>query len=132
MANKWEHDQYDDAFEAIKLVAKAKMVMNYHKGDIADIDRNRIIGMMKDEMEELESAISQKHLMNIIEEAADVYNFLVALVHQKIQEYRGRKQLPLPLAKIPPVCLKHGGSNGNMAEDGLCDVCEKRGIWSDQ
>ena len=93
MENKWEHGQYDDAFEAIKLVAKAKMVLNYHKGDIAKNSTIDIIKMLRDEVDELQNAIGNEgNLMHIIEEAADVHNFLVALVHQQIEKYRTRKE----------------------------------------
>ena len=91
MENKWEHGQYDDAFEAIKLVAKAKMVMNYHKGDIASIDTSILIEMLRGELSELDSALDEENLMHIIEEAADMMNFLVALTHQQIEKYRTRK-----------------------------------------
>ena len=96
MKNKWEHNQYDDAFEAIKLVAKAKMVMNYHKGDIAAVDKITLVAMLGDEVDELRQALTEDNLMHVIEEAADVHNFLVALVHQQIEHYRGRKPQPLP------------------------------------
>ena len=89
--DKWEHDQYNDAFEAIKLVAKAKMVMNYHKGDIADVEVDKLLGMLKEEVLELNEAVHEGNIMHIIEEAADIFNFLVALTHQQIEEYRTRK-----------------------------------------
>ena len=41
---------------------------------------------------ELVDAADEDDLRHVIEEAADVHNFLVALVHQAIARYRGRKK----------------------------------------
>ena len=100
MDNKWEHDQYNDAFEAIKLVAKAKMVMNYHKGDIAAVDVDKLLTMLSDEVDELTIAIGQDNIMHVIEEAADVFNFLVALTHKQIEEYRTRKSVHSTISEL--------------------------------
>lgn len=91
MANEWTHDKYDDALEAIKLSAKVKMVLNYHKGDIANCSPEDIIAMLRSEVDELERAVFNKETIDVIEEAGDVHNFLVALVHQRIEMYRSRK-----------------------------------------
>ncbi len=88
---KWEHGQYDDAFEAVKLAAKMKMVLNYHKGDIADCSPEDLITMLKSEVDELERAIFNKHVVDVIEESGDIMNFIVAISHQQIEKYRHRK-----------------------------------------
>ena len=84
-------NKYDETIEVISNMAKVKMTMNAHKGNIEDLEAKSIINMMKGEVEELESAVSQEDLMHVIEEAADVMNFLVALTHQQIEKYRTRK-----------------------------------------
>jgi len=89
--DKWEHSAYDDAFEAIKLMAKTKMVLNYHKGDIANCSSTDLIEMVKGEVIELDNAVQDEEIVHVIEEAADVLNFLVALTHQQIKKYRSRK-----------------------------------------
>lgn len=83
--------QYKDAVEAINAMAEVKMIMNRHKGRIEDVDADQLIKMMKDEVSELEASLKAGNLMHVIEEAADVQNFLVAVVHQKIEQYRRRK-----------------------------------------
>ena len=80
---------YSDTKVIIENMAGAKLVMNSHKGNIEDLSEEQIIRLLKCEVGELEEA---SDLMHIIEEAADVYNFLMAIVHKKVLEYRGRKQ----------------------------------------
>lgn len=80
-----------DATEAINSMARCKMAMNSHKGDIVDMDPLKIIESMRAEVKELEEAIIDGQLINIIEEAADVQNFLLAAVSQAIVNYRSRK-----------------------------------------
>ena len=82
------HTDYSDTIEAINAMASVKMAMNRHKGNIEDCPRDMLIKLMRAEVDELEEA---EDLMHIIEEAADIQNFLVAVVHQQIQKYRGRK-----------------------------------------
>lgn len=106
---KWDHDRYDDAFEAIKLVAKAKMVMNYHKGDIASCPTDVLINSLSSEIAELQDAVAGEDIMHVIEEAADVFNFLVALTHQQIEKYRHRKGSNSDISKMSCTCLAKSG-----------------------
>lgn len=69
-------------------MASAKLVMNSHKGNIEDLSKEQIMNLLRGEVQELQEAAD---LMHTIEEAADVYNFLMAIVHKKVLEYRGRK-----------------------------------------
>lgn len=84
-------DKYRDTFDTLVNMAKVKMSMNSHKGNIEDCDPDSIIIMMKKEVDELTQAINDGDILGTIEEAADVMNFLVALVHQRITAYRSRK-----------------------------------------
>lgn len=81
-------DKYADTRSVIENMAKVKMAMNSHKGDIEDSSVNEIRNMLSDEITELFAA---EEIVHVIEEAADVQNFLLALVHKKIEEYRNRK-----------------------------------------
>ena len=47
---------------------------------------------LAEQVAELVDAADEDDLRHVIEEAADVHNFLVALVHQAIARYRGRKK----------------------------------------
>ena len=86
-------NEYKDAVEAINSMAEVKMIMNRHKGRIEDVYSGDLIKMMNDEIDELVAAMDSGNLMHVIEEAADIQNFLVAIVHQKIAEYRRRKNV---------------------------------------
>lgn len=81
-------DKYSDAHQVIENMARVKLAMNSHKGSIEDCSTDEIISMLRGEVDELEEA---KELIHVIEEAADVYNFVLARVHKAITEYRGRK-----------------------------------------
>lgn len=83
--------KYADAQEVINSMAQVKMTMNSHKGNIEDIAPASLINLIRGEVEELKDAIAEDDLMHVIEEAADVQNFLLAVVHQQIEKYRGRK-----------------------------------------
>lgn len=80
-----------DASEAVNSMASVKMIMNRHKGDIIDVDPLVLIQKLKEEIAELEEAVLEGDLNNIIQEAGDVQNFLLAIVGQAIKSYRIRK-----------------------------------------
>lgn len=84
-------NEYQDTLDVINQMAMVKMAMNRHKGKIESCDTDKILQMSFDEMRELEAALGEDDLMHIIEEAADVMNFLVAIVHKQIELYRTRK-----------------------------------------
>lgn len=84
-------NKYAETIEILNNMAKVKMAMNAHKGDIEVVDPMVILQQTFNELKELEEAMGDKDLMHIIEEAADVQNFLIAVVHQQIQRYRSRK-----------------------------------------
>ena len=84
-------NKYDDAYDATLHMAKVKMVMNSHKGNIEDNDPKVMIALAKQELDELEAAIESGNYLNIIEEVADVLNFSIAASHNALQKYRGRK-----------------------------------------
>ena len=82
---------YDDAHSVIRDMANVKMTMNSHKGVIEDVNQTALMQMLRHEVKELAEALEEGNLLHIIEEAADVNNFLVALVQQQINKYRNRK-----------------------------------------
>ena len=84
-------NKYDETLEVINNMAMVKMTMNSHKGAIEKVDPEILIGLMGDEVKELHEAIMGDDMMHIIEEAADVLNFLVAVTYQQIEAYRSRK-----------------------------------------
>jgi len=81
-------DAYADTHKVIENMANVKLAMNSHKGNIEDMDDAEIMMLLRGEVQELDEA---KDLLHVIEEAADCYNFLLALVHKKITAYRTRK-----------------------------------------
>ncbi|MCK5609718.1 hypothetical protein KAR91_48035 [Candidatus Pacearchaeota archaeon] len=93
-------NKYDETIEVISNMAKVKMTMNAHKGEIENLPTLVISAAMKDEVAELESALLEENLMHIIEEAADVMNFLVAVTHQQIKKYRARKPSHVGINKV--------------------------------
>lgn len=84
--------EYKDTFDVINQMAMVKMAMNRHKGNIENNETSAIIEMLRAEVEELSQATKEPDILHIIEEAADVMNFLVAVTHQQIERYRGRKE----------------------------------------
>lgn len=84
-------DKYDETYEIVVAMAKAKMMMNSHKGAIEDMGPIALVEKGKLEFDELEEAITSKDYAHIVEEVADVLNFAVAAAHKAIQDYRSRK-----------------------------------------
>lgn len=80
--------KYDDTIAVIEDMARVKRSMNSHKGNIEDMTEGQILDCLAGEFTELKEA---KGMLNTIEEAADMYNFIMALTHKKIEEYRTRK-----------------------------------------
>lgn len=80
-----------DASEAINAMASVKMIMNRHKGDIIDVEPLTLIQKLKEEVAELEEAMIDGDLNEVIQEAGDVQNFLLAIVAQAVKSYRIRK-----------------------------------------
>lgn len=86
-------NRYQEAQDIINAMAQVKMTMNAHKGKIEDCDSDVIVSLLEDEAAELAAALKEDNLMHIIEEAADVQNFLLALVQQALVKYRTRKNI---------------------------------------
>lgn len=100
--------KYDDANDVIKSMAEVKMVMNSHKGAIEDKTPEALVGLLRQEVEELGEAVEEGNLLHIIEEAADVHNFLVALIQQQIDKYRTRKhEINRPDEPVGRVAVEH-------------------------
>lgn len=85
--------KYDETYEVVVHMAKLKMLMNRHKGNIEDCNTDVLIALAKEELQELLEAITShdKNYVHIIEEVADVLNFAVAAAFNAIDEYRSRK-----------------------------------------
>lgn len=84
-------DKYAETKQILNDMASVKMGMNSHKGEIESVHPAELFVKMMSEVRELEDAVKDQDLMNILQEAADVQNFLVAIVHQQIRTYRNRK-----------------------------------------
>lgn len=84
-------DRYEETKEVLNNMATVKMTMNDHKGNIEECADAQLLDMLRGEIEELEQAVQNESMIEIIEEAADVMNFLVALVHKQLTIYRERK-----------------------------------------
>jgi NTP pyrophosphatase (non-canonical NTP hydrolase) len=84
-------DRYREVKEVINDMAAVKMHMNAHKGDIEEVDEQQLLAKLYEEITELEQAIQKGDYMNVLEEAADMTNFLVAIVHRQVTKYRTRK-----------------------------------------
>lgn len=84
--------KYDETYDIVVSMAKTKMLMNSHKGDIESLAPAQLITMGKEEFEELFDAINEDAgYMHVIEEVADILNFAVAAAHKAIEGYRSRK-----------------------------------------
>lgn len=79
-----------EAQEIVAAMADSKMRMNRFKGDIRDLPYDKLIKLMKGEIEELKSAIAGDNLAHVVEEAADCYNYLLAITSRAIDDYRNR------------------------------------------
>jgi hypothetical protein len=87
----WLMEKYDETLAVINKMAMVKMHMNAHKGAIENVSAGNLMQLMQKEIDELDQAVVDQDIMHIIEEAADVMYFLVALTYQQINEYRSRK-----------------------------------------
>jgi len=84
-------EEYAEVHDIIIKMAKTKMQLNSHKGRIEDIEPADLMKFLNGEIVELNDAMTEADIMHIIEEAGDVFNFLVGVVHQQITLYRMRK-----------------------------------------
>jgi len=91
MATVKDSNEFEEIWVIITSMAKAKLLMNRHKGDITTISGDDLIEMAKGELDELHEAIVNGTYMEVIEEAADVLNFTTAAVHKAVNAYRNRK-----------------------------------------
>lgn len=86
-------DKYEDTYGILMHMAKAKLTMNAHKSNIEDLTPDELIDLAIDELIELRSAIKASDTINIIEEAADVTNYVMAASHIALMKYRSRKNV---------------------------------------
>ena len=84
-------DKYDETHRIISNMAGVKMRMNSHKGEIENVSDEVLLQKMMGEIDELAEAIKEGNMIHIIEESADVFNFLVGITHKQIIKYRERK-----------------------------------------
>jgi NTP pyrophosphatase (non-canonical NTP hydrolase) len=85
-------DKYSETKTIVNNMAKVKMAMNAHKGNIEDAYVGDIIKMLTDEIGELVGALDKGDFVSILQEIADAQNFLTAIAHQQIAKYRIRKK----------------------------------------
>ncbi len=86
--------KYDETYDIVISMAKTKMMMNAHKGNIEDLSPSQLCSLGAVEFKELFEAIEDKSSQtHIIEEVADVLNFAVAAAYKAIEEYRSRKNV---------------------------------------
>jgi NTP pyrophosphatase (non-canonical NTP hydrolase) len=84
-------DKYAATKEILSNMASIKMEMNSHKGSIENIDSMTLVALLGDEVAELREAVAKENMLHILEEAADVMNYLTALIHKETHKYRNRK-----------------------------------------
>jgi hypothetical protein len=83
----------DRAVDLIVKVADVKMKLNSYKGQIESIDDEALLRGAHGEVEELKAALQVGDpTICVIEEAADVLNFLAAIVARAAARYEGRKK----------------------------------------
>ncbi|MBW2637436.1 MAG: hypothetical protein JRC86_07955 [Deltaproteobacteria bacterium] len=84
--------KYDEVTAIIVSMAKAKMIMNSHKGNIENVSVDVLVKLAKTELDELREAVdSDGDYTHIIEEAADVLNYTIGVCYNAIEGYRNRK-----------------------------------------
>lgn len=126
---------YDDAHNVIRDMANVKMTMNSHKGVIEDLSPVVLMQALRHEVKELAEALEEGNLLHIIEEAADVNNFLVALVQQQINKYRNRKNDTSRTAQVAGgPALEHSARDQDPISSGAlvqCDTDSPRDVQQD-
>tara|TARA_R110002096_G_scaffold367234_1_gene560567 strand:+ start:55 stop:318 length:264 start_codon:yes stop_codon:yes gene_type:complete len=84
--------KYDDTYDIVVSMAKTKMLMNAHKGDIEKVPTDVLVLKAKEELDELLEAINVgSDYVHVVEEVADILNFAVAAAYNAINNYRERK-----------------------------------------
>lgn len=83
-------NDYDKTWQIVEAMARTKLLMNDHKGRIEAINPGKLLTLAQREINELRDAIARDNYMNVIEEAADILNFITAAAHQVIYKYRTR------------------------------------------
>lgn len=83
--------KYDDVYDIVVSMAKTKMIMNAHKGNIENIPPDDLVVRGKQEFDELADAIKNGDYISVIEEVADILNFAVGAAYNAIEDYRSRK-----------------------------------------
>lgn len=84
--------KYDKTYDIVVSMARTKMLMNDHKGNIEDLSATELVKMGKEEFDELHEALSDdNNYIHVVEEVADILNFAVAAAHRAIEGYRRRK-----------------------------------------
>jgi NTP pyrophosphatase (non-canonical NTP hydrolase) len=84
-------DPYEETKDLIAHMAAVKMRMNSHKALIEENSSEWLMQKLREEIEEFQQAIDGEGYMNILEEAADIHNYVMAIVHQQVHKYRNRK-----------------------------------------
>lgn len=83
--------KYDEAMQLICDAARFKMTLNSHKGEIEHLPIGRAIELCGLELAELEQAAKDEDWEKVLVEAADAFNFIVAMAYSATHQYRKRK-----------------------------------------
>lgn len=80
-------NEFDETREIISNMCEVKLKMNSHKGDIKKVEMDKLMELLRGEINELYSADT---MLNTIEEAADCINYITAIVYKAVHKYRDR------------------------------------------
>lgn len=86
--------KYEETLGILVNMAKVKLAMNNHKGNIEELPYSDISELLAGEVTEFCEAIDEEAYFGIIEEGADIMNFLLAAIHKATKTYRERKNVP--------------------------------------
>lgn len=86
-----EFVQYDLQLKNMTDAMRYKLRINSHKGFIGNMDPKDLLAKLREEVDELEEAISRGSLVEIILEAADVANFALGAMIKASSELNGIK-----------------------------------------
>ena len=83
---------YDKTWEIVESMARTKLLMNDYKGRIEEVPPGKLLTLATKEIDELRVAVANNRYMDVIEETADVLNFVMAAAHQVIHVYRNKDE----------------------------------------
>lgn len=88
----------NDHIEILTAAMRFKLAVNAHKGDIGDVAPEKLIELLRAEVDELEEAIKKGDRVAMMLESADCANFALAAVINATTRERNKKNTVLPNA----------------------------------